>query len=120
VSENGAGQNREKTKRRPARARRSWRGVAHHHAEASGSVEELAARLAPLEEQASARASDDGRGAIIVGAEKLKLPEGIGAGQSKGAKLFGVEPVAVVIVALLAAFILFVAWEISQMPLTNN
>lgn len=114
MSENGAGRTEKGAlPPRPKRGRRSWRGIAHHHTEPAGSVEELAARLAPLEEQKGARAGDT-RGAIVVDTGKLKLPEGIGANEAKGAVLFGIEPVVVVIVALLALFILFVAWEISR------
>jgi hypothetical protein len=115
MSGNGDGQLK---KRKPRGA--GLRGLVRHRAEPSGDSEELAAQLAPLEEQTATRGAQGGAnnhdGAIVVDTGALKLPEGIGADTSKRRGLFGVEPVILVIVALMLAFILFIAWQISQMP----
>ncbi|MDQ3906731.1 MAG: hypothetical protein M3268_00120 [Acidobacteriota bacterium] len=115
MKSNGDGQLR---KTRAPRAR-GWHRLARHRAEPSGSVEELAAQLAPLEEQAARSAqagAENHDGAIVVDTGKLKLPEGIGAGDAGRFRPLGFEPVVLVILALMLAFILFIAWQISLMP----
>jgi hypothetical protein len=119
MRENGDGQ----AKKKPTRAR-GWHRLARHRAEPSGNVEELAAQLAPLEEQTASRGTPTGAnnhdGAIIVDTGRLKLPEGIGADDAKPKGLFGIEPIVLAIIALMLAFILFVAWQISRMPTPSN
>ena len=90
----------------------------------SGDTRELAAQLAPLEELGES--SETGRnntsqvvaqenGAIVVGAEQPELAkEVIAAEEHNGA--WGVEPVVIVIVGFILAFIVFIAWQISRMP----
>ncbi len=90
-----------------------------------GDTAQLAAQLAPLEEQGVVTTQDDGItsfqaptahqeiGAIVVEAGGNTLAEGT-SGDSK--KLFGLEPVVIVIVCLMLAFIGFIAWQISLMP----
>ncbi len=116
MKSNGDGQLR---KTRAPRAR-GWHRLARHRAEPSGSVEELAAQLAPLEEQAARAGRPSGAenhdGAIVVDTAKLKLPEGLVADDSARRRTLGFEPVVLVILALMLAFILFVAWQISLMP----
>ena len=88
-----------------------------------GETSELAARLAPLEEQresgetstASSGASQlvtHEDGAIVVGTQRLSLSKDVVELQVRRA----IEPVVIVIVGLLLTYILFVAWQISQMP----
>lgn len=98
--------------------------VAHRVRHRSGETHELAARLAPLEELSES--SESGRintsqvvaqenGAIVVGAEQPELAkEVVAAEEGNGDK--GLEPVVIVIVGLILAFIVFIAWQISQMP----
>lgn len=90
----------------------------------------LAAQLAPLEEQDSdaARlqgANGDSRnknggklirenGALIVDMENLNLPSQLT--ETGGGRFWDIEPVVLVIVGLMLAFIAFVAWQISLMP----
>ncbi|MDT7602418.1 MAG: hypothetical protein QOF61_415 [Acidobacteriota bacterium] len=103
-------------------ARRHVRGshAARHRTEPSGSVEEVAAQLAPLEEQTAARESGaKNGGAIVVDTGTLNLPEGIVEKKEKKRLLLGFEPVVLIIVALALVFILFIAWQISQMPATT-
>ena len=97
--------------------------VAHRVRHRSGDSRELAAQLAPLEElRESSEASTDGsqvvaqeNGAIVVGAEQPELAkEVVAAKERKGA--LGLEPVVIVIVGLILAFIGFIAWQISRMP----
>jgi hypothetical protein len=102
---------------RKCRARHSH--TASRHVMSGGDVKELAAHLAPLEEQDAAAGREQGDantgGSIVVDTGKLTLPSGIG--EEEGRKLIlGFEPVVVVIVAAMIAFVLFIAWEISRMP----
>lgn len=91
-----------------------------------GDTRELAARLAPLEEQRSDDAqgvslpSDSAelvtqqKGAIVVGNQKLKLPRDLIEVDARKGFLV-LEPVVLVIVGLMLAFIAFIAWKISRM-----
>lgn len=117
----GEGDGQPKKSRGPVA--RGWHRLARHRAEPSGNVEELAAQLAPLEEQAARSArpgAENHDGAIIVDTGKLKLPEGIGASVEKSRRPLGFEPVVLVILALMLAFILFIAWQVSLMPQTGG
>lgn len=98
--------------------------VAHRLRRRSGDTRELAAQLAPLEELG--QSSETGRtkasqlvaqenGAIVVGAEQTELAKQIVAAEGRNGAL-GLEPVVIVIVGLLLAFIVFIAWQISRMP----
>jgi hypothetical protein len=88
-----------------------------------GDTRELAARLAPLEEQTPANALPgldsaepvtQQKGAIVVGNQKLNLPRDLI--EVDGRKGFlALEPVVMVIVGLMLAFIAFIAWRISRM-----
>jgi hypothetical protein len=94
-----------------------------------GDITELAAQLAPLEElntsgAATAVASsshigdhpvDPHYGAIVVDSEGLNLPKDIMEG-SGGKTVLGMEPVVIVILAVMLSFIAFIAWQISLMP----
>ncbi len=93
----------------------------------------LAARLAPLEEQdlraarkqvPSGNASHSSgimqdHGALIVDNDNLKLPKGF-IGEYGGGKenFFSIEPVVIVIVCVMLIFIAFIAWKITEMPVT--
>ncbi len=93
-----------------------------------GDTAELAAQLAPLEEQdrqaaeqqgAVVRTNNNGQpqrepGAIVVDTDHLVFPRDVVEGQEKG--LPKLEPVVVVIVFLMLAFIALIAWEVSKMP----
>lgn len=89
---------------------------------------ELAAQLAPLEEQTkrgmeikSERAPISGSiqesGAILVKSDLDQLPSEIAVPKDHG--ILGIEPVVLVIVVLMLAFIGFIAWQISQMPVPD-
>ena len=89
---------------------------------------ELAAQLAPLEELDKRAAEQQGaatqslaqveigrvKGAIVVDTGNLVLPKDISEGDQKGP--WRVEPVVIVIVSVMLAFIGFIAWQISKMP----
>jgi len=94
-----------------------------------GDTAELAAQLAPLEEldrRIAARQigisphlgdpqADPHYGAIVVDNEGLHVPADIL--ESGNEKTFlGMEPVVLVILGVMLAFIAFIAWQISQMP----
>ena len=89
---------------------------------------EIAAHLAPLEEQdkgaAARRETTAGElhnhllqqpGAIIVGGEGHSLSNDIAEGQHVK-QVLGMEPVVLVILGFMLAFIAFIAWQISKMP----
>jgi hypothetical protein len=91
-----------------------------------GDTRELAARLAPLEEQKPAGAPGVGppgdsaelatqqKGAIVIGNHKLNLPQDLIEVEARKGFLV-LEPVVMVIVGLMLAFIAFIAWRISRM-----
>lgn len=89
-----------------------------------GDTAKLAAQLAPLEEldkqSPSSRNSNNGQadrdyGAIVVDNDSLSFPKDIMEGQEEKTFL-GMEPVVLVILGLMLAFIAFIAWQISGMP----
>ena len=94
-----------------------------------GDTDQLAARLAPLEEQDKPAAehqigthvniasdqADRHFGAIIVDNENLNVPTDIM--ETRGERHFlGLEPVVLVVLILMLSFIAFIAWQISLMP----
>ena len=91
---------------------------AHDAGKTGGDLDELAAQLAPPEEQNKARAAQSGArnngGAIVVDTGKLKLPEALADEAAKRAAILGLEPVVVVILAVALAFIAFIAWQIAR------
>jgi len=97
--------------------------LAHRSHKHSGDSSNLAAQLAPLEELSEAsEASTNGpqlvaqeNGAIVVGAEQTELAKEVGLAEERNGAL-GLEPVVIVIVGLILAFIAFIAWQISRMP----
>jgi len=94
-----------------------------------GDTTQLAALLAPLEEldkRSAARQigisphlgdphADPHYGAIVVDNEGLQVPKDILEGSNEKT-FFGMEPVVLVILGVMLAFIAFIAWQISQMP----
>lgn len=94
-----------------------------------GDTTQLAAQLAPLEEQKRGEAQKQGDsgqgaihpgatqeyGAIVVGNENLRLSKDVMEGRG-GSAFLGLEPVVLVILALMLAFIGFIAWQISRLP----
>jgi hypothetical protein len=94
-----------------------------------GDTAQLAAQLAPLEEQNKPPAQAQGGtgqpsvntgasqeyGAIVVSNAAGNLSQDIM--ESSGAETFlGMEPVVIVILGVMLAFIAFIAWQISLMP----
>jgi hypothetical protein len=92
-------------------------------------TDQLAAQLAPLEEQDKSAAeqqigshlgSTNGQhkrdyGAIVVDTVNLNVPKDmIEGGQEK--QFFGLEPVVMVVLIIVLSFIAFIAWQISLMP----
>ncbi len=92
-------------------------------------TDQLAAQLAPLEEQDKPAAehqigspldaahgpADRHFGAIIVDNENLKVPTDI-MGTQEEKRFLGIEPVVLVVLILVLSFIAFIAWQISLMP----
>lgn len=101
----------------------------HRRKGMKGNTAQLAAQLAPLEEQDKRTAAqqigsdldpsklkaDVAFGAIVVDQDDMSLPKDIMEGG--GEKTFlGMEPVVLVILVFMLTFILFIAWQISAMP----
>ena len=99
------------------------------HKRRKGDTDQLAAQLAPLEEQNKPAAeqqigshldttnshSNRDYGAIVVDNVNLNVPKDIIEG--RGEKQFlGMEPVVLVVLIILLGFIAFIAWQISLMP----
>jgi len=91
-----------------------------------GDTDQLAAQLAPLEEQDKPAAehqigapintaSDRHFGAIIVDNDDLNVPADIMETPEKR-HFLGIEPVVLVVLILMLGFIAFIAWQISSMP----
>jgi hypothetical protein len=88
-----------------------------------GNTEELAGRLAPLEEQrgdAEAQASSGGPvsvdDTIRVGSASVTLPDRMIEQDRKGLDIFRPDPVVLYILAGVLLFIAFIAWQITLMP----
>ena len=108
-----------------------------HRKRKKGDTAQLAAQLAPLEEQnahAARKQSANGHGssgqqhggliqehgALIVDTDHLNVLKGIGEESDAGnGHLLGIEPVVLVILCVMLAFIAFIAWKISEMPLVE-
>jgi hypothetical protein len=100
----------------------------HRTKRRKGDTAQLAAQLAPLEEQNKAVAAQQGadgkssaqagmhheRGAIVVDTGNLVIPKNVSETEERA--FWRIEPVVIVIVGLMLLFIAFVAWQISQMP----
>ncbi|MGH9971613.1 MAG: hypothetical protein ACREBG_27980 [Pyrinomonadaceae bacterium] len=91
-----------------------------------GDTRELANQLAPLEEQARQKQSVESQtskkgaanvepGAIVVDNDNLIIAKDIAEGPG-GKNLLGIEPVVLVILGVVLAFVAFIAWQISKMP----
>lgn len=74
-----------------------------------GDTQQLAAQLAPLEEQ------DPHFGAIIVDNDDLKLASDLNEAQDEK-HFLGLEPVVLVVLIIMLSFIAFITWQISRMP----
>jgi hypothetical protein len=100
-----------------------------HKKRKKGDTAELAAHLAPLEEQDIHSAAkqigidsnlpdprmDPNYGAIVVDSESINVPKGMS--ESAGETRFlGMEPVVIVILIVMLTFIFFIAWQVSLMP----
>lgn len=94
-----------------------------------GDTHQLAAQLAPLEQQDQQLAAEQvGRslnptngeadpdyGAIVVDTHNVKMPMGITEEQEEK-RFLGLEPVVLVVMILALVFIAFIAWQITLMP----
>ena len=90
----------------------------HNHNPLKASHEEtstLASGLAPLEELEGGGERRRQNGAIVLDTQELKLPKEL-IEESKPVKGLGLEPVVIFILALLLAFIAFIAYLISIEP----
>jgi len=100
-----------------------------------GDTAQLAAQLAPLEEQnaqsaepqpgSNGRSANHGashtsliqeRGALILDTDSISLMQGLGEGKGRRGQFLGIEPIVLYILIGALIFIAFIAWQISQMP----
>ena len=107
----------------------SSREHSRKHKRRKGDTDQLAAQLAPLEEQDKNAAeqqigshleSTNGQqqrdyGAIVVDNANLNVPKGIIEGGEEK-QFLGMEPVVLVVLILMLSFIAFIAWQITLMP----
>ena len=100
-----------------------------HRKRKKGDTAQLAAQLAPLEEQDVQAARKQGanghgagqnggliqeHGALIVDTENLNVLKGLGEGGDKEQGHFlGIEPIVLVILCVLLIFIALIAWQVS-------
>ncbi|HEV2879733.1 MAG TPA: hypothetical protein VGX24_00385 [Pyrinomonadaceae bacterium] len=102
-----------------------------HKKRNKGDTAQLAAQLAPLEEQDTRAARRQGanvhttggqnggrliqeHGALIIDTDHLNLPKELT--ESGESRFWDIEPVVLVIVGVMLVFIAFIAWQISLMP----
>lgn len=102
------------------------------HKRKKGDTDQLAAQLAPLEEQNKPAAEQQIRsqfestnvqqpqdyGAIVVDNMNLNVPKNIMEGGEEK-HFLGMEPVVLVVLIIVLGFIAFIAWQISLMPARN-
>ena len=93
-----------------------------HHPEENGHA--AAERLAPLEEQEAfkkSQQSDTNRSkindTIRVDKNSVKMPENMVEEERDAASTFRLDTAVLVIIGVMLAFIVFVAWQISRMPI---
>ncbi len=108
-----------KRKKRWSTGRLHMPGVRHHNQNG----DTAAARLTPLEERADFKQSqqtDDNRSkindTIRVDKDSVKMPENLVEEERDAAATFRLDTAVVVILAVMLAFVAFVAWQISKMP----
>lgn len=96
-----------------------WPGSDHRGHDHAG----MAERLKPLEETGEFKESpqtDESPGAaddtIRVDNKSVPMPEHLVEDEREGASIFRLEPVVLFILVAMLAFIAFVAWQISRMP----
>ena len=91
---------------------------ARHPGPEGSTVEELAAQLAPPEEQQQGAHAGNGvrhaAGAIVVDTDALKMPSGFA--ESRRESRFEVGRVVVFVTVLMLLFTAFIAWQITRMP----
>ena len=95
-----------------------WPGSQRGH----GRDEEIAERLTPLEETEEFKRSHQVEGrhgaddTIHVDSTSVRMPEHLVGDEREGARIFRLDPVVVVILAVMLAFIAFIAWQVTLMP----
>jgi hypothetical protein len=101
-----------------------WPGSGHRHGRDSQKQADEAARLTPLEEteqfkdspQSDARpdVADD---TIRVDSKSVPMPENLIEDEDReGTAIFKLEPVVLFILVVMLAFIAFIAWQVTLMP----
>jgi hypothetical protein len=109
------------TKKKKHRKWKPWHahGPGDHHAQG----DELAERLAPLEETEAFRKSEQSdasrtvvKDTIRVDSNTVKMPEKFLEEDRDAAATFRLHPVVVTILVVMLAFIAFIAWQITLMP----
>lgn len=96
-----------------------WPGSEHDGHDHAG----MAERLKPLEETKEFKESaqtDERPGAshdtIRIDNKSITMPEQLAEEEREGASIFRLEPVVLVILVSMLAFITFIAWQITLMP----
>ena len=96
-----------------------WPGSHHHEHDEP----DLAERLKPLEETEEFKESpqtDEQPGAardtIRIDSQTVPMPENLIDDEREGSSIFRLEPVVLFVLTVMLAFIAFIAWQITQMP----
>jgi hypothetical protein len=75
--------------------------------------EDIAAKLAPLEELEKTSEPTQNGGAIIVDTNDIKIHKDFLEEERTGIKIFYIDPIVIVILVICISFIGFIAWLIS-------
>ena len=102
-----------------------WPGSGHRHGRDSEKQADEAARLTPLEETEAFKDSPQSDGkrnadTIRVDSSNVVMPEHLVEDEREGASIFKLEPVVVFILVVMLAFIAFVVWQITLMPVKGE
>ena len=81
-----------------------------------GDTAELAAQLAPLEEQRAGIKEGEQNGVILVSSRDSKIPSSFTDEDPDAAGAFRIDNVVIFVLLVALAFIAFIAYLISQMP----
>ena len=103
--------------------KKRWQtGRLHWPGSRRGHEKNIAERLTPLEETEAFKRSPQRDGdhapddTIHVDSRSVRVPENLVDEDREGANIFRLEPVVLVILCLMLAFIAFVAWQVTLMP----
>jgi hypothetical protein len=103
--------------------KKRWKtGQLHWPGSRRGHEKNIAERLTPLEETDGFKKSHQAEGehatddTIHVDSSSVRVPEQLVDEDREGANIFRLEPVVLFLIAVMLAFIAFIAWQVTLMP----